>query len=112
MTFSDFIPSNVNSLEYVLMKNEECKIRSKIIDVNNGEPLFYHFSIEVNKCSVSCNSINNPYAKLWVQDIVKDVNVKVFNLMPRINETRHIIWHGTCKCICRLSASVCNNMQR
>ena len=32
--------------------------------------------------------------------------------MSRINETRHIIWHETCKCICRLSARVCNNRQR
>ena len=32
--------------------------------------------------------------------------------MSRINETRQIIWHETCKCICRLSASVCNNRQR
>ena len=29
-----------------------------------------------------------------------------------INETRHIIWHETCKYICRLSASVCNKKQR
>ena len=32
--------------------------------------------------------------------------------MSRINEARHIIWHKTCKCICRLSASVCNSRQR
>ena len=28
--------------------------------------------------------------------------------MSRINETRHIKWHDTCKCKCRLDASVCN----
>ena len=28
--------------------------------------------------------------------------------MSRINETRHVIWHETCKCICKLSESVCN----
>ena len=44
--------------------------------------------------------------------IDKNINAKIFNLMSRINETRHIIWHETCKCICRLSASVCNNRQR
>ena len=38
------------------------------------------------------------------------INVRVFNLMSRINETRHVIWYETCKCICRLS--VCNNRQR
>ena len=32
--------------------------------------------------------------------------------MSRINETRHIIWHETCKCLCRLSASVCNSRER
>ena len=32
--------------------------------------------------------------------------------MSRTNETRHIKWHKTCKCKCRLDASVCNNKQR
>ena len=40
------------------------------------------------------------------------MNVKVFNLMSRTNETRHIKWHETCKYKCRLNASVCNNEQR
>ena len=42
-------------------------------------------------------------------DGVKDLNVKVFNLMSGTNETRHIEWHEMCKCKCRLDASVCNN---
>ena len=32
--------------------------------------------------------------------------------MSRTNEARHIKWHETCKCKCRLDASVCNNKQR
>ena len=32
--------------------------------------------------------------------------------MSRINETRHIIWHETCKFMCRLTSSVCNSRQR
>ena len=32
--------------------------------------------------------------------------------MSRTNETRHIKWHETCKCKCRLNASVCKNKQR
>ena len=39
----------------------------------------------------------------------KKINVKVFNLLSRTNETSHIKWHETCKCECRLNASVCNN---
>ena len=65
--------------------------------------MFYPFSIKVNKSSGNCNDINDPYARIWVPDIVKNLDVKVFNLMSRSNETRSMKWHGTCKCICRLN---------
>ena len=51
------------------------------------------------------------HAKKYVPDVIKDLNVKLFNLMSRTNETRHIKWYETCKCKCRLDASVCNNKQ-
>ena len=70
------------------MNNQECKTRTKI-NINNNEPVFYPFSIKVNKCSGSCNNINDPYAKLCVPDIVKNINVKVFNLMSFSNQTKH-----------------------
>ena len=56
-----------------------------------------------------CNNINDPYTKICVLDVVKDLNAKVFNLMLRTNETRYIKWHETCKCTCRLDAIVCDN---
>ena len=72
------------------MKNQECKVRPEIINVNSNEPIFYPFSIKTNKCSGSCNNINNPYAKICIPDVIKDLNVKVFNLTSRTNETRHM----------------------
>ena len=93
------------------MKNPSCKARWKIINVNINEPVFYPLSIKTSKCSSSCNNINYPYAKICVRDVVKDLNVKVFNLMSRTNETRHVKWHEMLKCKCRLDASVCNNKQ-
>ena len=103
---------NVNSLECVSRNNQECKIRSEIININTNEPIFYSFSIKVNKCSGSCNSVNDPYSKLCVPNTVKNINVRVFNLMSFTNQTKHIEWHKTCKCKCSLDASVCNNKQR
>ena len=98
-------------LECVPIVNQKCMSRPKIIDVNNNELVFYPYSIKVNKCSGSCNNINDPYTKLCVPDIIKNINVKVFNLMSRINETRQIVWHETCKCVCRLTSAVCNSRQ-
>ena len=83
-----------------------------MINVNSNEPVFYPFGIKTSKCSGICNNINDPYAKICVPNVIKDLNVKVFNLMSRTNETRHIKWHETCKCKCRLDSSVCNNKQR
>ena len=72
-------------LESVLKVNQKCMSRPKIIDVNKNESVFYPYSIKVNKCSGTCNNINDPFAKLCVPDITKNINVKVFNLMARIN---------------------------
>ena len=63
--------SYVNSLECMSTSNQECKARPKKIDVNNNEPVFYPYSINVNKCSGSCSNINDLYAKLCIPDIVK-----------------------------------------
>ena len=79
---------NTVPLKCALMNNQECKIR--LININSNEPIFYPYIIKVNKCSGSCNSINDPYAKLCGPDVVKNINVKVFNLMSKTNETRHI----------------------
>ena len=90
----------------------ECKLRPEIININSNEPSFYPYSVEINKCSVSCNNINDPYEKLCFPDVVKDINVKVFNLTSITNETRYVKWHETWKCKCRLHASLCNNKER
>ena len=103
--------TNVSSLSRISMKNKPCKARPQIVNVNSDNPIFYPFSIKTNKCSGNCNNINDPYAKICVPDVIKDLNVKVFNLMSRTNETRHIEWHETCKCECRLDAIVYNNKQ-
>ena len=76
-----FNPMRVKSLECIAMTNQMCKIRPKIVDINNNEPVFYPFSVKLNKCSGSCNNINDPYAKIYVPNIVKNINAKVFNLM-------------------------------
>ena len=53
------------------MNNRECKTRTKIININNNEPVFYPLSIKVNKRSGSCYNINNACAKMCVPDVVK-----------------------------------------
>ena len=65
----------VNSLECMSMINPKCMSRPKIIDIDANELVFYPYSIKINTCSGSCNNINDPYAKLCVPDIIKNINV-------------------------------------
>ena len=103
--------SSVNSVEYISISNQEFKVRPEIVNVNSNDPVFFLFSIKTSKYSGSCNNINNPYAKLCVPDVVRNLNIKVFNLMSRTDETGYFKWHETCKCKCRLDASACNIKQ-
>ena len=88
-------------LKCVSMNIQECRIRPEITIINSNETIFYSHSIKLNNYSGSCNNINDLYAKLCVPDIVKNLNVKVFDSMSQVeqwtNETRYIKWHETCK---------------
>ena len=82
--------------------------RPKILDVNEGvgEALFYPYNVLVNKCSGSCNTLDNPMTKLCVPNVIKRINIKVYNFLMRLNQTRNVLWHVSCKCV-----SVCNSKQ-
>ena len=56
---SDF--TNASSLSCISMKNQECKTRPQVVNVNSNNPIFYSFSIKITKCSGNCYNINDPY---------------------------------------------------
>ena len=83
-------PLSATPLSCISMNNQECKVRPETFNVNSDEPAFYLFSIKTSKCRGSGNNVIDPYAKMCVPDVIKNRNVKVFNLMSRTNETRHV----------------------
>ena len=62
------------ALECVSVVHQKRMPRPKIVDVNEGvgEALFYSYNVQVNKCSGSCNTLDNPMAKLCVPNVIKD----------------------------------------
>ena len=54
------------------MKNQECKRRPQVVNVNSNSPTFHSLSIKISKCSGHFNNINNPYSKICVPDIIKN----------------------------------------
>ena len=92
LAISFFNTLKVNTLECVSVVNQKCMPRPKILNVNEGigEALFYPFNVLVNKFSGSCGTLDNPMSKICV---------------PKV------LWHESCKCVCRLNSSVCNSKQ-
>ena len=113
LTISLFNILKVRALECVSVVNQKCMPRPKILDVNEGvgEALFYPYNVLVNKCSGSCNTLDNPMAKLCVPVIIKRVNMQVYNFLIRLNETHNVLWHESCKIVCKLNSSIRNNKQ-
>ena len=90
MFFSYYLPC-ANSLSAILlnaiplscvsMNNQPCKARPEMVNVSSNNPVFYPFRNKTSKCSSNWNNINDPCAKICIPDVVKDLNVKVFNVM-------------------------------
>ena len=88
------------ALECVSVVNQKCMPRPKILDEGVGKALLYPYNVLVNKYSGSCNTLDDPIAKMYIPNIVKKVNRKVYNFLMRLNETRNVLWHESCKCVC------------
>ena len=88
------------ALECASVVNQKCMPRPKILDVNEGvgEALFYPYNVLVNKCGRSCDTIFD--TKLCVPNVIKRVNMQVYNFLMRLNETLNVLWHESCKCLC------------
>ena len=71
----------------VLLKIQECKVRKVIVD---NDYIIFPYKIKINKCIGRCNNITNPYSRVCFPDIVKNISVKVFNLISQQHETRQI----------------------
>ena len=93
LTTSLFSIIKTKALECVSVINQKCMPRPKILDANEGvgEALFCPYNLLVNKCSGSCYTINNPMAKLCVPNVIKRVNMQVYNFLMRLNETRNVL---------------------
>ena len=67
--------SSVNQLKCISMNNQERKVRPEAVNVNKDERVFFPFNIKTSKCSGISNNINDPYAKLCVPDVLKNINI-------------------------------------
>ena len=67
--------------------------------------------ISIDKCNGSCNDADDIPTKIYVPSKTKDVNVKVFKMITRINEAKTLIKHISCDCKCKFNSTTFNSNQ-
>ena len=89
------------------LTNQPIQTRPTLVDINSNETFFIHLLLlSVKLQSESDNTIDYPYARVYVPKKVKNINIKAFNLIPGVNETKCLTQHQSCSCNCRLNESL------
>ena len=86
LVISLFSIIKTRALECVSITNQECMPKPKILDVNEGvgEALFYPYNVLVNKCNGSCNTLDDPVARICVPNIIKKCKYKSLQFFNEI----------------------------
>ena len=81
-----------NSPDCFLLKNVECNVRKVIV---NNDYMTFPYKIKVDKCVGSCNDVKNPYFKVCLPHVFKNISIKVFDLSSQKNMLKifHFIFH-------------------
>ena len=93
----------------LLLKDQKCGVKKVIIDIDYAT---FPYKIKIVRCIGSCSNLTNPYSKVCVPDVDKNISVKVFDLISQQNKLRKISFQKSCKCECLLNETVCNDKQR
>ena len=90
--FGESLTSNSQGpIKCASLNNHLCKAKPTLVNLNSSETLFYPFTVSVNKRVGSCNTIDDPYARVCVPIKAKNMTIKISNLMPGVNETRFLV---------------------
>ena len=112
-SFGQLLVSNSKGpIKCLTLKRRPCEARPTLVNINSDKFLFYPFIVSFNIFGRSCNTIDDPYVQVCVPNKVKNMNVKVFDLMSRVNETNFFFQHESCECKCRPNESACNSKQK
>ena len=97
--------NGANHTNNVLLSNQKRKIQPTLINLYPNEYSHefrcYPFSVKLDRCTGSCNTINNLSNKVCIPNKTEDLNLSVFNMITGINESKTLTKHISCECECK-----------
>ena len=99
------------TLASVSVNNQQCMVEQRLINLNLDEIHYYSFIISMNKCDGTCNTAEDPFGRICVLYKMKDVNMKVFNMIKGINTSKTHAKLISCECRCNFDGIKWNSRQ-
>lgn len=65
--------------------------------------------VSIHWCDGSCNIIEDLFGRICVPNEIEGLNLKVFNVIKRINESKALVKHISCEFRCKLDGKKCNS---
>ena len=89
----------------MLLSNQKHMTKPTFINLHpndySREFHYYPFAVKLDRCVGSCNTLNNFFNKVCVQNKTKDLNISVFNKITGIKESKTLTKHISCECKCK-----------
>ena len=104
-----------NHTKCISLSNQKCVTQRTPIDLNSNEYCqkfhYYPFSVKLNSCVGNCGTLNDLSNKLCVPNKTDELNLSMFNMIARINESKTLLKHISCECKCKFHGRKCNSDQ-
>ena len=94
------------------MNNQPCMVRPTLIVFNPDKLPYYPFIVSLGRCNKSCNTVEDPFGRIYVPSKIEDLNLKVFNILKGMNESKSFLKQISCKCSCELERRKCDSKQK
>ena len=109
------IVNTSNHTKCISLSNKKYQIQPTFINLNPNEYSqwfqYYPFAVNLNKHVGSCNTLSDLYKKVCILNKTECLNLSVFNIIARINESKTLTKHISWKCQCRFDERNCNSGQ-
>ena len=69
----------------------------------------YSSAVILDRCVGSCNTLNYFSNKVYVLNETEDLNLSTFNRITRINQSKTLTKHISCKAKCKFDGRTCNS---
>ena len=102
-----------NHTKCISLSNQKYIIQSMLINLHPNEHSqefhYYPFAVKLDRCFGSFNTLNDLSNKVYVPRKTEDLNLRVFNMIAGINESKTLTKHISCECKCRFDGKKCNS---